>query len=458
MRILFLAAEAAPYIKVGGLGDVAGSLPQALRRKGHEVRLMMPRYGLLDANKFGLYKIRDNFRVQMDWRNEECQLWRSKAGDYFIENQYFFGSRFQVYGCGDEIEQFVLFCRAALEACRLEGWRPDVIHAHDWHTGAAVRLAWADPNRPGTVLTIHNLAHQGNTRPQGWPLLGVYDGRGDMNLMQQAIYCADAVTTVSPTYAGEIQRPENGFGLDWLLREQNYKLSGILNGIDMEANDPATDPAIAANYSVHDLSGKAICRRRLHEEMGLYLDEGPLVGIVSRLDFQKGIDLVLRGINDIATYSNAKLLVLGSGNADYENALRNAQNTYPGKVCCYIGFDPKLARRVYAGCDIFLMPSLFEPCGLSQMLAMRYGTVPVARATGGLADTIIDCRDPRGGFGYLFGSYDHHEMLSALGNAIDAFTNHRDLWHDAMVRGMNRDFSWDRAADQYIDIYNRVKR
>lgn len=460
MKILFLAAEAVPYVKVGGLGDVAGSLPAALRKQGHEVRLVMPRYGLLDAKKYGLEKILDNFSVYMDWRREECQLWHNPStGDRFIENQYFFGSRFQVYGCGDEVEQFVLFCRAALEACRLEGWQPDVIHAHDWHTAAAIRLQWASPIRPGLVYTIHNLAHQGNLEPAGWPLLGVYDGRGGMNLMQQAIYCADVVTTVSPTYANEIRGAEAGFGLDGALRERGDRLVGVLNGLDMEAYDPATDRELPENYSRDDVRGKRACKVSIERQFGLRPSHGPLVGMVSRMDFQKGMDLLVRGLYDIVHYSDANVMIVGSGNPSLENAVRQACNDYPGRVASFIGFDAKLARRVYAASDMFLMPSLFEPCGLTQMISMRYGTLPVARATGGLVDTIVDCRAPGGqGTGYLFGAYDHHDMLTALGAAIDCYKNRRDAWQGAMYRAMSQDFSWDRAAARYGELYEWARR
>lgn len=457
MKVLFLAAEAVPYVKVGGLGDVAGALPGALRRQGVEVRLMMPRYGLLDPHKLGLRQRLGNFPVTMDWRREECQLWENpKTGDLFIENQYFFGSRFQVYGCGDEVEQFVLFCRAALEACRREGWEPDIIHAHDWHTAAAIRLAWAASHRPGLVFTIHNMAHQGNQRPDGWPLLGVYDGRGPMNLMDQAIYCADKVTTVSPTYAQEICQPQYGFGLDGLLRSKGQNLVGIVNGLDTASYDPQHDPCLAANYSAKDLSGKKVCKRHLLERFGLPVDEAPLLGVVSRLDFQKGMDLVLQSIYDIMTYSDFKLVILGSGDKDLESAVNWAAGRYPQRVACYIGFNSSLARTVYAGSDMFLMPSLFEPCGLSQMIAMRYGTLPIARATGGLVDTIKDNFHGRG-TGYLFGEYSVEALLTALGKAQEHYVYCPELWHNTQVRAMESDFSWARSAAKYKELYLRCR-
>lgn len=457
MKILFLAAEAAPYVKVGGLGDVAGALPAALRRLGHDVRLVMPRIGKIDPKKFGLVKHLDEFKVKMDWRNETCLLMEEPgSGTYFVENQYFFGSRFQVYGCGDEVEQFVLFCRAALEACRIEGWTPDIIHANDWHTAAALRLAWAAPSHPGLVFTIHNMAHQGNQRPDGWPLLGVYDGHGPMNLMEQAIYCADKVTTVSPTYAEEIRRPEFGCGLDWILRSKGENLCGIVNGIDTASYNPASDPVIAANYTADSLMGKDACKRDLLRRFNLPENDAPVLGMVSRLDFQKGVDLLLSSIEDIVNYSDFKIIVLGSGNHDLENQVNAAAARYPRQVACYIGFNASLARSVYAGSDMFLMPSAFEPCGLSQLIAMRYGTLPIARATGGLVDTIMDNRSGWG-TGYLFSDYSPEAMLTALGKAQEHFIYCPTLWHESVVRAMKQDLGWDRSAEEYSRLYQSIR-
>ena len=455
MKILFLSAEAMPYVKVGGLGDVAGALPAALRAKGHDVRLVMPAYGLLDRNKLGLEKKIDSFNVQMDWRNETCQMWvNPRTGDCFITNYYFFDNRFQVYGSGDEVEQFILFCRAALEACRLDGWEPDIIHANDWHTAAAIRLAWAQEHRPGLVFTIHNMAHQGNQYPNGWPLLGVYDGKGNMNLMQQAIYCSDVVSTVGPTYAKEIVTREGGCGLDGDLRSKGDRLRGVLNGLDTVSYDPATDRSLAANFSKSDWSNKALCKRYLQDEMGLEANpDSPLIGMVSRLDSQKGIELVIQVMDRIVDYSDAQILILGSGDRAYEVNIEQIAARHPGRIAKFIGFDGNLARQVYAGADIFLMPSLFEPCGLSQLIAMRYGTLPVARATGGLRDTIVDMRSVEGGCGYLFGNYDKEEMMYTLFEC--AFKDYRDKhkWNEAIGRAMSRDFSWSTAAAGYEDLY-----
>lgn len=454
MRVLFLAAEATPYVKVGGLGDVAGALPAALRAAGAEVKLFMPRYGTVDPGKWKLRKCMDNFAVPLgDWRSPECQLLVSEGGhDYFVENDYYFGSRFQVYGNDDDADRFVLFCRAAIEACRLSGWVPDIIHAHDWHSAAAIRLVWPRHERPGLVYTIHNLAHQGMVSPSKWPLLGVYDGRGILNLMQQAVLTADVVTTVSPTYAREIQTGEYGFGLDWMLRERAHRLVGIINGIDTDAWDPSNDKHIPAAYSSHDLSGKRQCKMEFQRQMGLTVNpDVPLLGVVSRLDDQKGIKLILDSLGTIFAFTEAQLVVLGSGHSEYENGFRSATWHHGDRFANWIGFNNGVAHQVYAASDMFLMPSSFEPCGISQMFAMRYGSLPVVRSTGGLVDTVPDRGHPDG-VGYHFGPYDTGAFQGALGRALRDYYD-RPSWEGAMRRAMQTDFSWHRSAGQYLDVY-----
>jgi len=454
MKILFLGAEGTPYVKVGGLGDVAGALPQALRQLGLDVKLFLPRYGTVDPGRWKLKKVLDNFPVWMDWRREECQLLAAENGhDYFIENAYFFGSRGSVYGHDDDAERFVLFCRAALEACRISGWWPDVVHAHDWHSAAAIRMLWASSPRPAMVFTIHNLAHQGLFVPSKWPLIGVYDGRGPLNLMQQALYSTDVITTVSPTYAEEIKRHEYGFGLDWMLRERSHRLVGIVNGIDTDVWNPETDPELPARFSMQDLRGKAACKAALQRQMGLAeRPDAPLIGVVSRLDDQKGIRLIVDSLGDLVALTNAQLIVLGSGYGPYEDAFRRATHYHGDRIANWIGFNASFAHLVYAASDIFLMPSSFEPCGISQMIAMRYGTLPVARSTGGLVDTVLDRSHPDG-TGYMFSHFEKGAMLWALGRALRDYY-HRESWEEAMRRAMSRDFSWDRSAQHYGQVYH----
>ena len=454
MKVLFLAAEATPWIKVGGLGDVAGALPQALRARGMDVRLMLPRYYSIDPGKHKLEKVVDNFSVYMDWRQEECQVLRDSERDaYFIENDYFFGSRAGAYGERDDPERFVLFARAALEACIRMGWYPDVIHAHDWHSAAAVRLHWAAPERAATVFTIHNIAHQGYVSNSKWPLLGVYDAAGPLNLMEQAIYAADLVTTVSPTYSQEICTAEYGFGLEGVLRGKGDRVVGILNGLDYDSWNPATDPAIAQHFSADDPAGKRECKRALQEEVGLpQRADVPLLSVVSRLDSQKGIRLILDALPEILSLTHAQVMFLGSGSSQYESEIHGWTAGHGNRIASFIGFNGDLARRIYAGSDCFLMPSSFEPCGLSQLMSMRYGTLPIARATGGLADTIRN-RINEDWTGYLFGPYDKGAMLGAIGRALNDYPNSA-LWTGAVLRAMRADFSWERSAARYEEIFN----
>ena len=433
---------------------MAGALPQALRNRGMDVKLMMPRYGSVDPGAYKLTKVLDNFAVPMDWRAEECQLWEdSNLQGYFIENQFFFGSRGQAYGEGDDAERFVLFARAALEACRIMDWQPDIIHAHDWHSAAAIRLQWAAPGRAALVFTIHNIAHQGLVRGSKWPLLGVYDAVGPLNLMEQAIYAADIVTTVSPTYANEIRTSDYGFGLERTLREKGERVVGILNGLDLDTWNPATDPSLSANFNAEKPLGKRECKRALQEQVGLpQVGEAPLLGVVSRLDSQKGIRLILDSLPELLSLTSCQVMFLGSGNHQYEQEIHRWTAHHGDRVASFIGFNADLARRVYAGSDIFMMPSNFEPCGLSQLISMRYGTLPVARATGGLVDTIRNRIDD-GWTGYLFGPYDKGAMLAATGRALHDYRDSH-LWTDAVRRAMSQDFSWDRSAKRYEEVFH----
>lgn len=454
MKVLFLAAEATPWIKVGGLGDVAGALPKALRDRGMDVRLMMPRYFTIDPQANKLEKVLGNFPVTMSWHHEECQILADEARQcFFVENDYYFGSRDKAYGYRDDPERFVLFARAALEACRRLGWYPDVIHAHDWHSAAAVRLHWAAPERAALVFTIHNIAHQGYVSNSKWPLLGVYDAAGPLNLMEQAVYAADVVTTVSPTYSQEIRTAEYGFGLEEILRYKGDRVVGILNGLDYDSWNPKTDPAIAKNFSADEPLGKIECKRALQEQVGLpQRTDVPLIGVVSRLDSQKGIRLILDALPELVTHTNAQIMFLGSGSTQYENEIHSWTANHGDRVASFIGFNGTLARQIYAGSDFFLMPSSFEPCGLSQLMAMRYGSLPIARATGGLADTIIN-RIEEDWTGYLFGPYEKGAMLGAISRALQDFPD-SGLWTAAVKRAMSQDFSWHRSAARYEEVFH----
>ncbi|MBQ7568201.1 glycogen synthase, partial [bacterium] len=438
---------------------VAGAFTAALRARDNDVRLMIPAYGLLDRGKLGLEKKIDSFNITMGWRNELCQMWtKPNTGDCFITNYYFFDNRFQVYtNNDDEVAKFVLFCRAALEACHLDGWEPDIIHANDWHTAAAIRLAWAGRRRPGLVYTIHNIEHQGNQAPYDWELLGVYNGIGDMNLMQQAIITADVVTTVSPSYAEEICTREGGCGLgnDLLAKQRDGRLFGVLNGIDMTNFDPSTDRSLPANYTSINLENKKYCKQYLQDEMGLEDNPSePLIGIVTNLESKQGTDLVIELIERIMNCSQAQIIVLGNGSHRYETALQQAADRYRGRVAAYIGIDENLERQIYAGSDVFLMPGMFEPCGFRQLIAMRYGALPVARGTGGLRDTIVDMRSIEGGCGYLFSQYESEEIANLLLEVV--FRDYRDSkrWNEAICRAMSLDFSWGKTAAQYERLYD----
>ena len=328
-----------------------------------------------------------------------------------------------------------------------------MIHAHDWHSAAAIRLHWASSQRAALVFTIHNIAHQGYVSNSKWPLLGVHDASGPLNLMEQAIYAADLVTTVSPTYSKEIRTSKYGFGLEDVLRSKGDRVVGILNGLDYESWNPATDKAIAKNYSADAPLGKQECKRALQEEVGLpQRSDVPLIGIVSRLDSQKGIRLILDALPELVSRTNTQIMFLGSGASQYEREIHRWTAHHGDRVASYIGFNGDLARRVYAGSDYFLMPSSFEPCGLSQLMAMRYGSLPIARSTGGLADTIRN-RVEEDWTGYLFGAYDKDAMLSAIGRALHDFPD-SELWTAAVLRAMRSDFGWAQSAARYEEVFH----
>lgn len=475
MQIVFASAECAPFVKTGGLGDVAGSLPAALVRAGAEVIVMVPKYATIkDEYKAQMEHFAD-FYVSLGWRNEYCgleKLERDGVTYMFVDNERYF-ARDYPYGFFDDGERFAFFSKAITESLQHlpEGFECDILHCNDWQTALAPvflrEFYQVLPlyDRVKTVFSIHNVAFQGQFSDTVMEdILGVAHipaaatqlrcDACSINYMLGALHYADAITTVSPTYAGEIQTPEFGEGLDGVLRERSYALQGILNGIDVAAFDPATDKRIAANYTVDDRSGKAVCKAKLQEELGLEVrDDRPLMVMVTRLTRQKGLDLVMYALDRILA-GGVQVAVLGTGDRDYEDGLRYFQDKYPGTMAARIEFDPALSQRMYAAADMFLMPSKFEPCGLSQIIAMRYGTLPIVRETGGLKDTVIPYNEFTGeGTGFSFSNFNGDEMGDAVFRAARLFWDNRDAWNQLVTQAMSQDFSWTRSADKYLDLY-----
>lgn len=475
MQIVFASAECAPFVKTGGLGDVAGSLPSALVRAGAEVIVMVPKYATIkDEYKAQMEHFAD-FYVSLGWRNEYCGLEKLEHDGVtymFIDNERYF-ARDYPYGFFDDGERFAFFSKAITESLQHlpAGFECDILHCNDWQTALApvfLREFYQGLplyDRVKTVFSIHNVAFQGQFSDTVMEdILGVAHipaaasqlrcDACSINYMLGALRYADAITTVSPTYANEIQTPEFGEGLDGVLRERSYALQGILNGIDVAGFDPATDKRIAANYTVEDRSGKAVCKAKLQEELGLEVrDDRPLMVMVTRLTRQKGLDLVMYALDRILA-GGVQVAVLGTGDRDYEDGLRYFQDKYPGTMAARIEFDPALSQRMYAAADMFLMPSKFEPCGLSQIIAMRYGTLPIVRETGGLKDTVIPYNEFTGeGTGFSFSNFNGDEMGDAVFRAARLFWDNRDAWNQLVTQAMSQDFSWTRSADKYLDLY-----
>ena len=475
MQIVFASAECAPFVKTGGLGDVAGSLPSALVRAGAEVIVMVPKYATIkDEYKAQMEHFAD-FYVSLGWRNEYCGLEKLEHDGVtymFIDNERYF-ARDYPYGFFDDGERFAFFSKAITESLQHlpAGFECDILHCNDWQTALApvfLREFYQGLplyDRVKTVFSIHNVAFQGQFSDTVMEdILGVAHipaaasqlrcDACSVNYMLGALRYADAITTVSPTYANEIQTPEFGEGLDGVLRERSYALQGILNGIDVAGFDPAIDKRIAANYTIEDRSGKAVCKAKLQEELGLEVREDrPLMVMVTRLTRQKGMDLVMYALDRILS-GGVQVAVLGTGDRDYEDGLRYFQDKYPGTMAARIEFDPALSQRMYAAADMFLMPSKFEPCGLSQIIAMRYGTLPIVRETGGLKDTVQPYNEFTGeGTGFSFSNFNGDEMGDAVFRAARLFWDNRDAWNQLVTQAMSQDFSWTRSADKYLDLY-----
>ena len=475
MQIVFASAECAPFVKTGGLGDVAGSLPAALVRAGAEVIVMVPKYATIKDEYKSQMEHFSDFYVSLGWRNEYCGLEKLEHDGVtymFIDNERYF-ARDYPYGFFDDGERFAFFSKAITESLQHlpAGFECDILHCNDWQTALApvfLREFYQGLplyDRVKTVFSIHNVAFQGQFSDTVMEdILGVAHipaaasqlrcDACSINYMLGALRYADAITTVSPTYANEIQTPEFGEGLDGVLRERSYALQGILNGIDVAGFDPATDKRIAANYTVDDRSGKAVCKAKLQEELGLEVrDDRPLMVMITRLTRQKGLDLVMYALDRILA-GGVQVAVLGTGDRDYEDGLRYFQDKYPGTMAARIEFDPALSQRMYAAADMFLMPSKFEPCGLSQIIAMRYGTLPIVRETGGLKDTVQPYNEFTGeGTGFSFSNFNGDEMGDAVFRAARLFWDNREAWDQLVTQAMSQDFSWTRSADKYLDLY-----
>lgn len=475
MKILFAASEVAPFIKTGGLADVAGSLPNALAKNGHDVHVILPLYEKITAQWREQMTFVKHFIVPLAWRKAYCgifELVRDGVTYWFVDNEYYF-KRSDIYGHFDDGERFAYFSRAIVEVPGQLDWIPDVIHCNDWQTALVpIYLLDAEHIAPAlrntkSVYTIHNIEYQGRySRGILEDVFGL-DGSyfhegllayyGDINLMKGAIYASDYVTTVSPTYAQELREPFYAHGLAGVIADNAHKLRGILNGIDTALYDPWHDPSIAKFYSPRQPQGKAVCKAALQRAVGLREDPNvPIIACVSRLASHKGFDLVIHVLHEIMAMG-VQMVVLGTGEAHYEEAFRQAAAQYPGHFSAQLCYNAELSGTIYAGADIFLMPSVAEPCGLSQIIAMRYGTLPLVRETGGLKDTVIpfNCTD-NSGTGFSFANINAHDMLCVLQNAVALYHNDPPAWKALMKQAMTADFSWDRSAASYLEIYHQI--
>ena len=475
MNILYVTGEAAPFCKTGGLADVSGSLPVALAERGHRVAVILPLYDTIDRAWREKMTFRKYIYVDLAWRHEYCGLFSLEYRGvtwYFVDNEHYF-ARGCLYGEGDDGERFGFFSRAVVELLPLLDHMPEVIHCNDWQTALVPVYRQDLTGRRDalrgirTVFTIHNVEYQGKFGPEtvedlfgldrGWYDGGTLEMDGCVNLMKGAMLCADAVTTVSPTYAHQLRLSAYAEGMESVVQRCGEKFTGIVNGIDTATFDPATDPALSAHYSVRDLRGKASCKRNLQKELGLQVQSDvPLISVVSRLVGHKGIDLICQSLDNIMQ-TGCQFVVQGSGDKQYEDFFRYAENRYKGRLCGYIGYNEALAHRIYAGSDLFLMPSRSEPCGLSQMIAMRYGAVPIVRQTGGLADTVHSCQmGQEDGNGFVFADYSAFDMQYVIAQAVELYRGDLHGFRRVQKRGMTDDFSWNVSAGAYEALYERI--
>ena len=473
MNILFATSECHPFIKTGGLGDVAYALPKALKKLGHDVRVIMPKYkDIKHEYKDKMVHVSDHY-FQVSWRSQFCGIEKLEMDGityYFVDNMYYF-DRPGAYGYDDDGERFSFFSEAVIQSMERIGFIPDILHVNDWHTAVIplllkVKYSWLRAyDRIKTVLTIHNIKFQGIF---GYDKLGDYLGLGDslmtddglefhgnINFMKGGINFADYVTTVSPNYANEIKYAYFGENLDGLMRRIEYKLVGIVNGIDYEINNPKTDKLLEFNYDKDSLDLKKMNKAALQRELSLPQKDVPLIGMVSRLTEQKGMDIIEYALNDLL-HRDVQIVIQGTGDKKYEDSLRYFHNVFNDRFRAEIKFDPKLAQRIYGSCDLFLMPSRFEPCGLSQMTSMRYGTVPIVRNTGGLSDTVEPYNKyDNTGVGFVFNNFNAHELIDAVDKAIETYYD-KDRWNDLVKRGMSLDYSWNKSAKEYESVYERA--
>ena len=469
MKILFIAAEDAPLVKVGGLADVVGSLPQALQELGHDVRIVLPKYDCLDTTKYSSPYLQNSFQIKAFGNIETISLETATTNDnipiFLIGNQKYFSGK-PVYG-GNELERFFFFSRAISQIMPALCWQPNVVHCHDWHTALVPMFLKKSDSPYATLFTIHNLAYQGlfddnfmdrsGLRPywKDWPP-DAPEAR--LSFMSQGILQADIISTVSENYAREIMMPENGAGLDALLRYRGKDVIGIINGINLAEYDPRKDPYLRVRYDSHNIKGKIDDKTALQQEVGLPTDTSiPLIGMVQRLDEQKGLDIIEKGIEIILSTYNVQFVIQGTGRELYEDTVRRIAARYPQKVAAITAFDTRLAHLIYAGADMFLMPSRFEPCGLGQMIAMHYGTIPIVRHTGGLVDTVPAFnRDLSTGNGFVFYLYTSEDMAKAIFTAVEIYHQQKTNWEKAVKRIMQLDFSWQSSARKYDFIYQSL--
>jgi len=477
MKILFASPEVAPFIKTGGLADVAGSLPQALAREGHEVKVILPLHQGVGEEWRSQMTFQKNFNVTLAWRQVYCgifELEREGVTFWFVDNEYYF-KRHQIYGHYDDCERFAYFSRAVIETPSQMDWAPDIIHCNDWQTALVPIYLLEEKYRfphlanAKSVFTIHNIEYQGRYGEQVLEdIIGLsrsYFNEGmlsyynDVNLMKGAIMASNYVTTVSPTYAQELRTPFYARGMDGVINEQSFKLQGIINGIDVDLYDPAKHPGLTANFSAEALAeGKAACKAALQKEVGLPVDPNvPIIACISRLVGHKGFSMVTEALQEIMGM-NVQMVVLGTGDWQFEEAFRQAQARYPGRFAAQLAYSGPLSNMIYAGADLFLMPSISEPCGLSQIIAMRFGTVPVVRETGGLRDTVTPYNKyPGEGRGFTFSNVNADDLLWVLREAVELYSTSKKAWRAIQKAGMTADFSWSNSAKQYLDIYERIQ-